>query len=86
MLFVIDPDSGEVVQFCNVGGAFGGELGADESGSLTWNVERILTCGYAPKTYRYDIYGHTRRYIYTFDSESDTLRQERTDLIGKYVK
>lgn len=85
VLFIFDPDSGSPEQFYTVGGTFSGLLGTDDSGNLTWNVERILTCGFSPATSAFSIYGSTRRYVYTFDSAEDLLTQERTDLIGGYA-
>ena len=84
VLLVIDSESGEPGQFWSVGGAFGGALGVDSGGCLTWQVGRIIAAGYSPYTNSFSLYGVTRRYDYTFDSAENLLRQERTDHIDGF--
>jgi hypothetical protein len=83
-LFVIDIASGEPGQYYTVGGAFGGELAEDDKGNLVWSVGRIIAGGFSPYTSSFSVYGVTRRYDYTFEPADNTLRQERTEVIGYY--
>lgn len=85
MLFVFDPDSEAPQQFYTVGGAFADALTLDDSGRLCWSVQRILNCGYSPRTNSFSIAGYTRLYRYTFDTGHNLLSQEKTDRLEYYA-
>ena len=83
-LYVLDSNSGKPEQFYSVGGTLAGDLRVDDNGNLVWQVGRIVKCGYAPWANSYSLYGITRRYDYTFDSDKNLLKQERTDIFKRF--
>lgn len=79
VLFVYDPAADKPERFYSVGGTMAGRLLTDDSGSLVWQVGRIVKCGWAPWANSFQFYGITRRYDYTFSSDGAELREEKTD-------
>ena len=57
----------------------------DDDGNLVWHIGRIIRCGYSPYTSSFVFYGVTRQYDYTFDSDNNILRQEKTDIFGSFT-
>lgn len=86
VLFVFDPQNSKPEQFYSVGGAMAlsDGLRTDGDGNLVWRVGRIVKCGWAPWASSFQLYGVTRRYDYTFDSDKTLLRQERTDCFDSF--
>lgn len=90
-LYVLEPENGTPEQFYSVGGtlpvsfsATGGDFTVDDDGNLVWHIGRIIRCGYSPYTSSFVFYGITRQYDYTFDSDNNILRQEKTDIFGSF--
>ena len=79
VLYVFDPESDKPEEFYSVGGTLPGSLRTDDDGNLVWRVGRIVKCGWAPWANSFQFYGITRRYDYTFGSDSAELREEKTD-------
>ena len=79
VLLVFDSQNNKPKQFYSVGGAMAGDLRMDDNGDLVWQVGRIVKCGWAPWASSFQLYGVTRRYDYSFDSDKNLLRQERTN-------
>ncbi len=84
VLFVCDPDSGKPEEFYSVGGTMPGSLSVDDGGCLVWHVGRIVKCGYCPYASSFTFYGFTRRYDYTFDSDNNKLKEEKTDIFNSF--
>lgn len=87
VLYVFDSASTKPQQFYSVGGAMAlnESLSFGEDGSLVWRVGRIVRAGWSPYTSSFSLYGVTRRYDYTFDSDNKLLRQDRTDKFGSFT-
>ena len=49
-----------------------------------WQVGRIVKCGYAPWANSYSLYGITRRYDYTLDSNKKLIKQDRTNIFKRF--
>lgn len=93
VLIVLDPESAKPEQFFSVGGTMpvgvlgdgnNNDFSVDDDGNLVWHIGRIIRCGDSPYTSSFSIYGITRQYDYTFDSDIHNLRQEKTDQFDSF--
>ncbi|MCR5808312.1 MAG: hypothetical protein K6G56_01980 [Clostridiales bacterium] len=69
MLLRIEPEDGSTEDFCEVKGGFGGRLGVDENGLLTWEVCGISCMEYSPATNAFSFYGLARTVRYGLNAE-----------------
>ena len=86
VLFVFDAKNNQPEQFYTVEGAMAlsDSLYADDAGNLVWQIGRIVKCGWCPWANSFQLYGITRRYDYTFDSNKTVLRQEKTGIFHSF--
>lgn len=81
MLLILEPEGGTVNEFYSVKGGFGGALGIDENGDLTWDFDGISVAAFSPATNAFSFYGYTRSVRYRFDGLGEI--KDRSDT-GEY--
>ena len=86
VLLVFETKDNKPERFYTVEGAMAlsDSLRVDDDGNLVWQVGRIVKCGYAPWANSYSLYGITRRYDYTLDSNKKLIKQDRTNIFKRF--
>ncbi len=86
VLLVFEPKDNKPERFYTVEGAMAltDSLRVDDDGNLIWQVGRIVKCGWAPWANSYSLYGITRRYDYTLDSNKKLIKQDRTNIFKRF--
>ena len=86
VLLVFETKDNKPERFYTVEGAMAlsDSLRVDDDGNLVWQVGRIVKCGYAPWANSYSLYGITRRYDYTLDSNKKLIKQDRTSIFKRF--
>ena len=86
ILMICDAETGEIIEFFEMGGATGGSISINDAKEISWKVENITTTYYSPYTSSFNFGGNCFVFTHTFGTDGKLIGSEKIDEITEFVR